>query len=286
MALGHARIENWTVCGPTAEARAGLEAAMRQLDMSVEATRDGLAAEAARSLRRNRYKARVDASFDTTADGSVISITVAMIGNVHGKVLDEIAHALGDHLEIRERTVTKYEDQERKEAWAELKQPLFRQAAGQHKVDTLSFGQVKVVGARVTTPSGGGPLGGARASVDSAGAIDRRITATRLVLTGPLALGLRKKKDHRELYLLVEGSGFAHVEQADPKYRETTLRFVAEFNKRAAAAVSAEAAPPASTDAHGADPTAQLGRLSELHRTGALTVEEFNDAKRRILDAM
>lgn len=45
------------------------------------------------------------------------------------------------------------------------------------------------------------PLKGARAAVDTAGALEKRVTATRLILTGPLAFGLRKKKDSRELYL-------------------------------------------------------------------------------------
>ena len=37
-------------------------------------------------------------------------------------------------------------------------------------------------------------VAGAHADVDSMGQLEKRITATRLILTGPLAFGLRKKK--------------------------------------------------------------------------------------------
>lgn len=50
----------------------------------------------------------------------------------------------------------------------------------------------------------GGSIVGGSVVVDSAGAVDKRITATRSMLVGPLALVWRKKKDERELYLLVE----------------------------------------------------------------------------------
>lgn len=57
----------------------------------------------------------------------------------------------------------------------------------------------------------GGSVVGASAAVESVGEIHRRITATRLILTGPFALAFRKATDHRELYLTVEGCGFAFV---------------------------------------------------------------------------
>jgi hypothetical protein len=98
------------------------------------------------------------------------------------------------------------------------------------------------------------PLAGAHVTVDAAGEIDKRITATRLVLTGPFALAFRKKKDRRELYLMVEGEGGAFVVEVDPKKGGDARRFAARVNTMAAAAVSRRATMQASTAA--ASPTA------------------------------
>jgi hypothetical protein len=54
---------------------------------------------------------------------------------------------------------------------------------------------------------GDGPLAGAQPRVESAGEVDKRVTATRFVLTGPLAFALRKKKDHRRLFATIGGPG-------------------------------------------------------------------------------
>jgi hypothetical protein len=78
--------------------------------------------------------------------------------------------------------------------------------------------------------SEGGYLAGARATVETAGDIDRRITATRLILTGPFAFGLRKKKDKRELYLTVEGGDFAFVVEVNPKKGADARKFAAMVN--------------------------------------------------------
>jgi hypothetical protein len=67
---------------------------------------------------------------------------------------------------------------------------------------------------------GEGPLAGAQPRVESAGEVDKRVTATRFVLTGPLAFALRKKKDHRRLFATIGGPGyqiFAEVHDADEK---------------------------------------------------------------------
>jgi hypothetical protein len=91
---------------------------------------------------------------------------------------------------------------------------------------TIQNGQVTVGG---TT----GPVAGARASVDTSGDIERRITATRLVLTGPFALAFRKKKDRRALWLTIDGDGFQAVTEVSPKREAEARRWAAEFNTRA-----------------------------------------------------
>lgn len=91
----------------------------------------------------------------------------------------------------------------------------------------------------------GGPIAGARASVETAGEIDKRITATRLVLTGPLALAWRKKKDQRELYLTVEGPGYGFVVTVDPKKGQDARSFAARINALAGVAAQPQPSAPA-----------------------------------------
>lgn len=94
------------------------------------------------------------------------------------------------------------------------------------------FGPVRVYGGRVFNDKTGegGPAAGARATVESSGQLERRVTATRLILTGPLAFGLRKKKDSRQLFLTVEGDGFAFVVEVDPKRERQAREFAAKIN--------------------------------------------------------
>src|ERR1700709_977204 len=82
----------------------------------------------------------------------------------------------------------------------------------------------------VTHKKDGGSLCGAHARVEAAGEIDRRITATRLILTGPFAPALRTKKDNRGLYLTVEGSGFGFVVELNPKQGADARKFAARIN--------------------------------------------------------
>jgi hypothetical protein len=49
-----------------------------------------------------------------------------------------------------------------------------------------SFAGVTLRDGRIDSPQGGGPIGGAHATVDAAGAIERRTTATRWILAGPM----------------------------------------------------------------------------------------------------
>lgn len=86
----------------------------------------------------------------------------------------------------------------------------------------------------------GGTVKGAVATVDTAGAIDKRITATRMLLTGPLALAWRKKKDERELYLLVEGETYSLVAKIDSKQGLEARKFAAAINSASKKLASAE----------------------------------------------
>jgi Short C-terminal domain len=281
--------------------------ALRSLDMEVEEDERRLVGKAARALRKNRWAAEIVIAFRPEEAGTTTAVaTVDMAGTGHGAILKEIAGAAG----IEAKTLS---DQRREDRASALEQRREDRASALEQrrqrlndkiealTQTLRLGGIQVIDGRVETPSGGGPLAGAQATVDSAGDIDRRITATRLILTGPFAFGLRKKKDSRELYLLIEGDGFAHVEEVNPKKRKETLVFVAEFNKRARASTSATqeseqpvdaaraavADPPEGSGVEPAvDPTEQLQRLAGLRDSGVISDDEFIEAKRRILGSL
>ena len=112
------------------------------------------------------------------------------------------------------------------------------------------------------------------------------MTATRLVLTGPLALAWRKKKDTRELYLLVEGEGWAISVPVDPKKGAEARGFAARINAAASsqAAPAAAGAPAAAPSAPApSDALEQIRKLGELKDAGLLTDEEFDAKKAELL---
>jgi len=104
------------------------------------------------------------------------------------------------------------------------------QAARKAAHEARAFKGLKIDGDQISYQGEGGPLAGARATVESEGDIDRRITATRLILTGPFALGMRKKRDTRQLYLTVEGVGFGFVVEVHPSKSLEARRLAAQIN--------------------------------------------------------
>jgi hypothetical protein len=98
-------------------------------------------------------------------------------------------------------------------------------AKGEDPTLIAKYGDVALHTDRVVTPTGTFPLDPAlSASVETAGEIEGRITATRLVLTGPFALALRKKKDDRELFLYIDAPTGQHVEPCNPKEQGARAR--------------------------------------------------------------
>jgi hypothetical protein len=81
------------------------------------------------------------------------------------------------------------------------------------------------------------PMAGANARVESAGQIQSRITATRLVTTGVFAFAFKKKNDDRELYLTIEGPGFGWVVSVSPNVGMQARQFAATLNAMAYAAL-------------------------------------------------
>ncbi|MFE0021894.1 hypothetical protein [Amycolatopsis sp. NPDC059021] len=96
-----------------------------------------------------------------------------------------------------------------------------------------AFEGVLIVDGQVTYKGQAVALAGARATVETAGQIERRVTATRLVALGLLAFAAKKKRDSRELYLSVESSDGMLVAAIDPAKGEAARQFAARINTRA-----------------------------------------------------
>lgn len=77
----------------------------------------------------------------------------------------------------------------------------------------------------------GGSVAGAVARVETDGEVVRRFSVTRLAVFGHLGFGMRKKKDRRECYVVVEGRDFAFVAEADPNKGADARRFAALINQ-------------------------------------------------------
>jgi hypothetical protein len=123
-------------------------------------------------------------------------------------------------------------------------------------------------------------------TVDTAGQIDKRVTATRLILTGPFAFGLRKKKDSRELYLLIQAdSGASGLFEVNPDKGKKAREFAAKVNARARSQRPASGAAVASTPTE-PDVADQLRKLGELRDSGVLTEDEFNAKKAQLLERL
>jgi hypothetical protein len=148
--------------------------------------------------------------------------------------------------------------------------------------DPNTFCGISIKDGRIESVHGGGPLAGAHAVVDAAGQLTSRITATRLVLTGALALAIRKKVDNRELYLLVEGPGWAISVAVDPTRGAEARAFAARINAAASAAAPANDQAPAVSS----DIPDQIRKLGELRDAGLLTDAEFDAKKTELLSRL
>jgi hypothetical protein len=108
-----------------------------------------------------------------------------------------------------------------------------RQFAAQARV----FG-IKISDGVVSHRGQSGPVAVAHATVESVGELQKRITATRLLMTGPFALAFKKKRDERQVFLTITGADDSYailVElKGDPKTQASARQFAARFNTLAA----------------------------------------------------
>lgn len=150
----------------------------------------------------------------------------------------------------------------------------------------VKFEGVELRDGMIFGPGGSGPIVGAVATLDTAGQIEARFTATRLALMGPFALAFKKKKDKRELFLVIEGQGFSIVQEVPRKREQQARVFVARINGLGRTIVpAAPPAPPAPAAAAGTSKSIgeQLRELAELRDSGILTDDEFQAQKVRLL---
>ena len=174
------------------------------------------------------------------------------------------------------------------------------------------FRGITVAGEKIIHPDGSGPLAGARATVDSGGGIDRRLSLTRVVFTGGLGLFWKKKVDYRETYMLVEGDGFAFVIKVPQKQNMRARKFAAWITSEGSrlakmGAANAPAALPqhsmpatdvralpspslggagqARTDATDSPQSVadELAKFGALFQAGLITSAEFDEQKSRLL---
>jgi|SRR5215510_6236015 len=85
----------------------------------------------------------------------------------------------------------------------------------------------------VSHKTGRGPVAGARAMIETSGSIQRRLSATRLVLLGPFALAFLKSKDNRSLWLTIVGDTFEILAELPPKHEAQARQWATRFNNLA-----------------------------------------------------
>jgi hypothetical protein len=125
----------------------------------------------------------------------------------------------------------------------------------------------------------GGHVAGAQATVETQGQIRGRRTVK--------TLGMHQKKiDERELFLSIEGQGWAISAQVDPKDGAEAREFAAKVNTagmthQAADISNAATSVSASTSAAslGRSVAEELKQLADLRDAGVLTEEEFTAQK-------
>lgn len=73
------------------------------------------------------------------------------------------------------------------------------------------------------------PLKGVHAHLERGSDLERRVTATRVVTMGAVAL-LAKKKSGGEWWLTIDGPEFSHTVEVDAKDQQRARQFVAQVN--------------------------------------------------------
>lgn len=135
------------------------------------------------------------------------------------KIGDGMRWAWNRQVETTKEAWKRNSDQAKREADARIAERTGRGCAG-----------VYLDGREIVWGAERRPVTGVTATVDTAGNINRRVTATRLVAVGVFALALKKKQDDREVFLLIDGPDFQWVVDVDPKKAAEARKFAARVN--------------------------------------------------------
>jgi hypothetical protein len=115
--------------------------------------------------------------------------------------------------------------------------------------------------------------------VDGPDTVQKRVTASRLILTGPLAFAFKKKTGEAFLFLSFQDGREAQVYRF-PKKSEPELKAIfAPFKSKVSPSISSQA----NASGNQVDMTAQLEKLADLFGKGLINEEEFKASKAKIL---
>ena len=134
------------------------------------------------------------------------------------------------------------------------------------------------------------PLGTVEARVESIGEIDRRVSFTRVAFTAGVGLLWKKRVDHRQLFLTIEGPGIAWVDELSVKEQAAARKLAATINAAKAQRDAIDAAnkgnEPIAVQAVAPAPvneTDELLKLVQLRDAGVLTESEFTTRKNAVM---
>lgn len=122
------------------------------------------------------------------------------------------------------------------------------------------------------------------ARVESGSELQSRVTATRLLALGVFAFAAKKKKGG-EKYLTIEGPDFVWTEEIkrDKKDISRAMDFVAQINNNAKLVTSQSVNSSEPTTENSLSAADELMKFKELLDSGAITQEEFDAQKTKIL---
>ena len=110
----------------------------------------------------------------------------------------------------------------------------------------------------------------------------------RAVILGPVGLFMagnakEHQTDTRELFLLIEGPGWAFTRKFDPAETAMLHDFAGKVNVTARAWRAQHEAPSVAAAPSTGDTVQELTKLADLHERGLLTADEFTAAKAKLL---
>lgn len=158
-----------------------------------------------------------------------------------------------------------------------------------HSLDLPFPGSLRLTAAELvegyTEDSVRHPVAGLKASVDDSGTVNRRMTMTRMLALGPLAVAAPKKLDDRCLYLTIEGPDTIVVREIklkdNPQLAAKAREFAAKINQLGGVGTLPKPSLPAAQPSTSAG--ARLDELGKLRDAGHLNEDEYQSKRSEII---